>query len=113
MPNTTTSFERLPQPALKALAHVGHAVKTARLRCRMTAALMAERLQVSLPTLRKLERGDPGVSLATFMCALWVLGLLEQFAEAIDPHNDRVGLGLEEARLPKRVRKPKTEIEDL
>ena len=52
---------------------VGAAIRTARIRRRKTAAELARRLGVSLPTLRKLEAGDPGVSLGTFVTALWLL----------------------------------------
>jgi DNA-binding XRE family transcriptional regulator len=41
----------------------------------MTQATLAARADVSLPTIRKLEKGDPTTSLATMVRALQVLGL--------------------------------------
>jgi transcriptional regulator with XRE-family HTH domain len=41
----------------------------------MTQHTVASRTGVSIPTLRKLERGDAGVSLATVLRVLQVLGL--------------------------------------
>lgn len=41
----------------------------------MTQATLAARADVSLPTIRKLEKGDPTTSLATLVRALQVLGL--------------------------------------
>jgi hypothetical protein len=67
------------------------------------------RLGVSLPTYRKLERGDPSVALGTFVTALWLLDLLGNFTRAIEPAQDRTGLALEIARMPQRVRLRKSE----
>ena len=41
----------------------------------MTQEVMAERVGVSVPTLAKLESGNPSTSLATVLRALTVLGL--------------------------------------
>ena len=97
----------LPRPVVEALVQVGAAIRTARIRRRKTAAELARRLGVSLPTLRKLEAGDPGVSLGTFVTALWLLDLSGQACAALDPANDRVGMTLDLARMPKRVRRTK------
>jgi len=94
----------LPYPVTAMLPRVGEAVRTARIRRRKTAADLARRLGVSLPTLRKLETGDPGVSLGTFLTALWLLDLSPVLMAALDPAKDEIGLTLEMARLPKRVR---------
>lgn len=52
-------------------------LRAARLRRSMTQEVMAERVGVSVPTLAKLENGDPSVSLATVLRALTVLGLAD------------------------------------
>lgn len=57
------------------LAALGERLRAARLRRRMTQATLAARADVSLPTLRKLEQGEPSGSLATLLRALQVLGL--------------------------------------
>jgi transcriptional regulator with XRE-family HTH domain len=86
------------------LPRIGDAIRTARIRRRKTAADVAGRLGVSLPTLRKLETGDPGVSLGTFLAALWLLDLSPAVMAALDPAKDEVGLTLDMARMPQRVR---------
>lgn len=60
---------------LRQLEELGTRIRAARLRRRMTQATLAARADVSLPTLRKLEKGDPTTSLATMVRALQVLGL--------------------------------------
>jgi transcriptional regulator with XRE-family HTH domain len=94
----------VPYPVAEMLARMGEAVRTARIRRRKTAADLAGRLGVSLPTLRKLETGDPGVSFGTFLTALWLLDLSPAVMAALDPAKDEIGLTLDMARLPRRVR---------
>jgi transcriptional regulator with XRE-family HTH domain len=97
----------LPHPVVEILPQIGAAIRTARIRRRKTAADFARRLGVSLPTLRKLEAGEPGVSLGTFLAALWLLDLLKEVGAALEPANDRLGITLDLARMPKRVRRAK------
>lgn len=106
-----SNLVQLPTAALKAMAIAGEAVRLARRRRRQTAADLAMRLGVSLPTFRKLEKGDPSVSLGTFVMALWLFDLLENFSGAVNPAQDRTGLALEIARMPKRIRRTKSESE--
>jgi transcriptional regulator with XRE-family HTH domain len=94
----------IPYPVTEMLPHIGDAIRTARIRRRKTAADVAGRLGVSLPTLRKLETGDPGVALGTFLAALWLLDLSPAVMAALDPAKDEVGLTLDMARMPQRVR---------
>jgi transcriptional regulator with XRE-family HTH domain len=60
---------------MRQLDELGGRIRAARLRRRMTQATLAARADVSLPTIRKLEKGDPTTSLATMVRALQVLGL--------------------------------------
>src|SRR2546421_12802643 len=105
MPRTNKSFHQLPGAVSAALPQLGAAIRVARLRRRQSAADFASRLGVTLPTLRKLERGDPGVALATFVTALWLLGLLDRLRDLAKPESDVLGNMLETARLPQRVRR--------
>ena len=57
------------------LAALGSRLRAARLRRKLTQAVLAERVGVTLPTLRKLESGDPSTSLATVVRVLQALGL--------------------------------------
>ena len=95
---------KTPFPVEEALPRIGASIRTARIRRRKTAADLARRLGVSLPTLRKLEAGDPGVALGTFLSALWLLELMPPVMEALDPAKDDIGMTLDLARMPKRAR---------
>jgi transcriptional regulator with XRE-family HTH domain len=68
----------------------------ARKRRRMTQHTLASRAGVSIPTLRKVEGGDAGVSMATFLRLLQVLGL----ADDIDrlAADDVIGRQLQDIR---------------
>ena len=63
-------------------------------------ALMAERAGMS----RKIEKGDPGVSLGGYASVLFVLGLTDRLHDLVDANHDLVGRQLEEESLPKRIR---------
>ena len=67
---------------------------------------MAERALTSRTTLAKIESGDPSVSIGIYATVLFVLGLERNLTRLADSGEDRVGLDLEEERLPKRIRRP-------
>jgi len=98
----------LPLPVRRALTKLGADIKSARLRRRITMALMAERAFIARGTLQKVERGDPSVSLGVYATVLFILGLGDRLAILAEPSTDSLGLELEEQRLPKRVRRSKT-----
>jgi len=60
----------------------------------MTQATLAARADVSVPTIRKLERGNPTTSLATLARALQVLGLQADLDGIA--HNDELGRRLQD-----------------
>lgn len=54
--------------------------------------MWAQRLGISIPTLIRMERGDPGVSMGVYATALWMIGRLRAFAEVADPKHDQGAL---------------------
>jgi hypothetical protein len=98
------SLRALPIPVRNALRKLGRDIRDARLRRRVSTAIMANRALIDRKTLRKVENGDPGVSMGTYATLLFVLGMTDRLAELADARFDRVGLALEEERLPKRIR---------
>jgi hypothetical protein len=99
-----TSPPKLPIPVRKALRKLGQDIRDARLRRRIPTAIMSQRALVTRTTLHKLEKGDPTVSMGTYSTVLFVLGMTERLAELADARFDRLGLALEEERLPQRIR---------
>jgi hypothetical protein len=79
-------------------------MRDARLRRRLPTVVVANRSFIDRKTLGKVENGDPGVSIGAYASVLFVLGMTDRFAELADARFDRVGLALEEERLPKRIR---------
>jgi transcriptional regulator with XRE-family HTH domain len=93
----------LPLPVRRALMQLGGDLGLARRRRRISTQSMAERLQVSTATLRRLERGDPSLAMGTLAKALLVLNALEPFAHLLDTGTDDLGLQLMDEALPKRI----------
>jgi transcriptional regulator with XRE-family HTH domain len=79
----------------------------ARRRRRLPMGLLAERAFISRNTLARVERGDAGVSMGIYATVLFVLGMSEGLGQLAAPAADRLGLSLEEDRLPRRVRVPR------
>jgi transcriptional regulator with XRE-family HTH domain len=93
-----------PQARRQIIA-LGKRLRAARLRRKMTQPMLAERVGVSVPTIGKLEEGDPSTSLATMLRVLSVLGL----AEDIDllAANDTLGRSLQDSELKRTIRAPR------
>ncbi len=97
--------QSIPLPVLKSLAQLGERIRIARKRRSMTMEDMASRMFITRKTLSRLEKGDPGVSLAVFASALWILGLDKDLLNIAVPEQDKIGIFHERKRLPERVRK--------
>ena len=101
---------RIMRPSVtleRSLKKLGSDIRSARLRRRLMQSLVAERAGISLNTLAKIERGDPGVGIGNVAAVLWALGFGAPFSDLVSAQNDATGLLLEEERLPARIRKLK------
>jgi hypothetical protein len=94
----------LPLAVKRALVKLGADISSARRRRRMPVDLMAERAFVGRNTITRVEKGDPRVSMGIYATVLFVLGMHDKLADLADASGDRIGLDLEEERLPQRVR---------
>jgi DNA-binding XRE family transcriptional regulator len=92
-----------PQARRQVVA-LGKRLRAARLRRKMTQPMLAERVGISVPTLGKLEAGDPSTSLATMLRVLAVLGM----AADIDllAAQDALGRSLQDNELKRPSPKP-------
>lgn len=101
---SSRSQQALPMGVRRALKKLGQDISAARRRRRHPVALMAERAFISRNTLGRVEKGDAGVSMGIYASVLFVLGMTDRLAELADAASDRIGLSLEEERLPRRIR---------
>lgn len=69
----------------------------------MPIAYACERASISRSTLYKVEHGDPGVSLGIYATVLFHYGMIERLESLVNVRFDRVGLTLDEMRLPQRI----------
>lgn len=94
----------LPIPVARALVKLGNDLSLARRRRMLTQESMAERIQTSVATLRRLEKGDPRIPIGTIAQAFFVLGELNKITGMLDTASDEIGLTLMNEQLPQRVR---------
>jgi len=92
----------LPPKARKALVRLGEDLATARVRRRESQRVWAARLGVSVPTLIRLERGDPGVGIGIVATALWLIGRVGALGDLAEPASDLGALELEVRAATKR-----------
>ena len=83
--------------AAKALRTLGENLRLARRRRAIAAYMMAERANLSLMTLRSIERGSPHVSMCNYMAVIACLGFQDDIAAVAA--NDILGRDLQDARL--------------
>lgn len=95
----------LPAAVERSLVLLGENLRIARKRRKQSLASWAERLQVSIPTLQKMEAGEPSVSVATYATALWLVGKVQALIELSSPEKDEVAL-LQEL---KKISKPRSQ----
>ena len=81
----------------KALRQLGENLCLARKRRKITAGMMAERANLSLMTLRSIERGSPHVAMCNYMAVIACLGFLDDVAAVAA--NDVLGRNLQDAAL--------------
>ncbi len=105
------SLLAVPLPVRGLLKKLGGDIADARKRRRISTITMCARVRVSRPTLRRIEQGDPNVSLGIVATVLFVLGLHNRLSDLADPSLDRMGLDLESEKLPKRIYGPRKKRE--
>jgi hypothetical protein len=104
----STLHDSIPTPVRQSLSKLGQDIANARRKRHLTIAMMTERMGVATNTYRRVEQGDPTVTMGAYAMALFVLGLGKTFGDLVDVRRDEIGLQLDEARLPKRIRVKKS-----
>lgn len=94
---------RTPVTVTRGLRDLGGHLRHWRQLNGLTQALLAERADVSVPTVRAIETGA-AVSTENLARVLRVLGVLDSVVAAADPLSTDVGRLRADERLPQRVR---------
>jgi transcriptional regulator with XRE-family HTH domain len=92
MSKSTPALTTLPPAAAQALRGLGENLAIARLRRRESQREWAGRLGCSVPTLIRLERGDPAVGIGLYTTALWLIGRASGLPALAAPAEDRGAL---------------------
>ncbi|MBX3185739.1 MAG: transcriptional regulator [Labilithrix sp.] len=95
MPKAPDALSSLPPAASQALKKLGENLAIARVRRREPQRIWAKRLGVSVPTLIRMEKGDPGVGLGILATALWMIGRAQALPDLAAPESDRGALELD------------------
>ncbi len=92
MPKTARALLQLPTSTVAVLQQLGADLAVARLRRKESLRVWAQRLGVTVPTLRRLEAGDPTVSIGILATALWLISRDGELGRLAAPEHDRGAL---------------------
>lgn len=87
------------------LIEVGENIKLARLRRKLSSEQVAERANISRPTLSSIEKGAASVGIGSYLQVMFVLGLEKDFLKLAK--DDELGRKLQDAQLLPKERAPK------
>ena len=95
MPKSPDALASLPPIVSRSLEKLGENLAIARIRRKESQRVWAQRLGISVPTLIRLEKGDPGVGIGILATALWMIGRAQALPELAEPENDHGALELD------------------
>jgi hypothetical protein len=114
MPKVSRALRQLPPATVDALERLGADLAVARLRRKESLKTWAHRMGITVPTLQRLEAGDPGIGIGIVATALWLIGRDGALADLAAPGKDlgaleldvreAVALGRERARASAEAR---------
>jgi transcriptional regulator with XRE-family HTH domain len=85
----------LPGQVARALQKLGTDLRIARERRGESLRAWAARIGVSVPTLLRLEEGDPTVGISAYAVVLWLVGRIDDLENLADPSKDQQALSRE------------------
>lgn len=122
MPKTSRALQQLPPATLRAIEKLGSDLAVARLRRKESLRTWAKRMGVTVPTLQRLEAGDPSVSMGIVATALWLILRDGELTQLAAPEHDRgaiemdvrkaIDLGRARARASAEARVRKAQAKD-
>ena len=82
----------MPIAVIAHLRELGENLALARKRRQQSLKSWSQRIGVSEPTLMRMERGDPTVSMAVYATVLWLMGRDSALPDLAAPEHDRGAL---------------------
>jgi transcriptional regulator with XRE-family HTH domain len=109
MPKSSFVASSLPPIAESALRRLGENLAIARARRKESQRAWAARIGVSVPTLIRMEKGDPSVGMGVYASALWLMGRIQALPDVAAPEHD-LGALERDVRIARRraVRTPES-----
>ena len=95
MPKTSAAIIRLPPSTSAALEKLGADLAVARLRRKESLVSWASCMGVTVPTLMRMEAGEPGVGIGIYATALWLVGRDSALTELAAPANNQGAMELD------------------
>lgn len=89
MPKTARALLQLPPATAAAIEKLGADLAVARLRRKESLRTWARRMGVSIPTLQRLEAGDPSVGIGIVATALWLIRRDGELKSLAAPEHDQ------------------------
>ncbi|HEY2976435.1 MAG TPA: XRE family transcriptional regulator [Burkholderiaceae bacterium] len=95
MPKTARALLQLPPATAAAIEKLGADLAVARLRRKESLKTWAKRMGVSVPTLQRLEAGDPSVGIGIVATALWLIKRDGELRNLAAPEHDQGALEMD------------------
>ena len=95
MPKTARALLQLPPATAAAIEKLGSDLAVARLRRKESLKTWAGRMGVSVPTLQRLEAGDPAVGIGIVATALWLVRRDGELGNLAAPEHDQGAIELD------------------
>jgi hypothetical protein len=92
MSKRSLAIDSMPPAVSRQLRTLGENLAVARKRRKESLKAWSTRIGVSGPTLMRMEKGDPSVSLGAYATALWLMGRANALADLAAPEHDRGAL---------------------
>ena len=105
MPKASQAVDSLPGSVQVSLELLGEHLRLGRKRRKESLRSWALRMNVSVPTLTAMEKGDPRVGMGVYATALWLMGRDEALRDLAAPENDAQALAQEMLIIQNKGRK--------
>lgn len=112
MANRSKISQSPPAAVATILTHLGHNIRTARLRRNLRLEDLAQRVGLSRYVMSDIEKGKATTAVAAYIGALWALGLADDLHRIADPELDAEGKALEGLHAPKTAAKRRKALDN-